>query len=103
MLRYKPRRSGARRDWSIETESFCGAPQEGSVEKGVGGRGSHDVHPAPRNARQPGGNGGCSGSPEIPEGEAEITRYYFINYSDRQRERLTASSVGQNPGPIGNS
>ena len=40
---------------------------------------------------------------EAPEGEAEMTRYYFSNCSDPQSERLTASSVGQNLGQVGNS
>lgn len=107
-LRCKPRRSRARRDWSIETESVSGAPQEGAWRRVWADRdpatcAGQPRCPAPRNARQPGGNGGRSGSPEIPEGEAQITRFYFINCSHWQRESLPASSAGQNPGQIGNS
>lgn len=103
-LRCADEEQGARRDWSIKTESCPGAPQGGGVEKGVAMTGTRDVRVLVPcawpcwNARQPGGNGGRSGSPEIPEGEAQITRFYFINCSHWQRESLPASSAGQNPG-----
>ena len=78
------------------------------MEEDVGGRAPRDVRPSnvgtqPRTTRWPGGNRGHAGSPEVPEGEAEMTRYYFSNCSDPQSERLTASSVGQNLGQVGNS